>query len=187
MYALLSFRLKGPNESAVSSSLIFVSWLSLVSFCCLFYIVIWVLGLAKSCSYSSWAFWFCFSQTNCSLYASYLWSIYSLAAKSHNFEVSRGESFFLFLKVVASKPFCYPSSYLFPPILEIKMPASSSSFRWCAELWSCIRCIKGADLKNWVTFLDECPKRFAGLTFVSVLPLAILKLEDAHKQAFTLI
>lgn len=46
---------------------------------------------------------------------------------------------------------------------------------------------KGADLKNWVTFLDECSKRFVGLTFISVLPLAILKLDDAHKQAFILI
>lgn len=104
------------------------------------------------CSSFIWALSFLFANRSChSPYTSHLLLIYSLQIKFHNYEVSKEKSLFLFLKIVAPRALCYPST----PVLEIKMCILSSNFLWCAKSWKCICFVKGAyskecDLFCWV-------------------------------------
>lgn len=113
------------------------------------------------CSSFIWALWsFLFANRNChSPYTSHLSHIYSLQIKSHNYEVSKEKSLFLFLKDGSIKG---PLLSLYStPVLEIKMCILSTNFLWCAELWKCICFVKGAyskecDLFWWVFWKIPC-------------------------------
>lgn len=95
---------------------------------------------------------------------------------------SPGEKFIFIFKDGSIKGPLLPTHSTLP-ILKIKMCILTSNFLWHAELRYCF--IKEAHLESNVTFFGECSKRLlAGLIALSVLPVAVLKLKDAHQQSF---